>query len=81
MRNAWKGSEVLANRGRRLPQGWFFKAAGRSAVTATFRRRTSTAVPDGAYRKLVYHNGRLAGALLYGDITAPASIIGNTGRE
>jgi NAD(P)H-nitrite reductase large subunit len=24
---------------------------------------------DGAYRKLVYHNGRLAGALLYGDIT------------
>ena len=23
----------------------------------------------GAYRKLVYHNGRLAGALLYGDIT------------
>ena len=24
---------------------------------------------DGAYRKLVHHNGRLAGALLYGDIT------------
>jgi NAD(P)H-nitrite reductase large subunit len=24
---------------------------------------------DGAYRKLVYHNGRLTGALLYGDIT------------
>jgi NAD(P)H-nitrite reductase large subunit len=24
---------------------------------------------EGAYRKLVYHNGRLAGALLYGDIT------------
>jgi NAD(P)H-nitrite reductase large subunit/ferredoxin len=24
---------------------------------------------DGAYRKLVYYNGRLAGALLYGDIT------------
>jgi NAD(P)H-nitrite reductase large subunit len=24
---------------------------------------------DGVYRKLVYHNGRLAGALLYGDIT------------
>jgi NAD(P)H-nitrite reductase large subunit len=24
---------------------------------------------DGAYRKLVYHDGRLAGALLYGDIT------------
>jgi NAD(P)H-nitrite reductase large subunit len=24
---------------------------------------------DGAYRKLVFHNGRLAGALLYGDIT------------
>jgi NAD(P)H-nitrite reductase large subunit/Fe-S-cluster-containing hydrogenase component 2 len=24
---------------------------------------------DGAYRKLVYHNGRLAGALLYGDIS------------
>jgi NAD(P)H-nitrite reductase large subunit len=24
---------------------------------------------EGAYRKLVYHNGRLAGALLYGDIS------------
>jgi NAD(P)H-nitrite reductase large subunit len=24
---------------------------------------------DGAYRKLVYQNGHLAGALLYGDIT------------
>ena len=28
---------------------------------------------DGAYRKLVYHNGRLAGALLYGDITGAGS--------
>ncbi len=28
---------------------------------------------DGAYRKLVYRNGRLAGALLYGDITGAGS--------
>lgn len=28
---------------------------------------------DGAYRKLVYHQGRLAGALLYGDITDAGS--------
>ena len=28
---------------------------------------------DGAYRKLVYHDGRLAGALLYGDITGAGS--------
>jgi NAD(P)H-nitrite reductase large subunit/ferredoxin len=35
-------------------------------------RNARTEIPvsrDGAYRKLVYHNGRLAGALLYGDIT------------
>jgi NAD(P)H-nitrite reductase large subunit len=28
---------------------------------------------DGVYRKLVYHQGRLAGALLYGDISAAGS--------
>jgi NAD(P)H-nitrite reductase large subunit len=28
---------------------------------------------DGVYRKLVFHQGRLAGALLYGDITDAGS--------
>ena len=36
---------------------------------------------DGVYRKLVHHQGRLAGALLYGDISGAGVFIGCIGKR